>query len=122
MKWFISLWIWVSASAFAVEPQPSADAAPAPPADVRQPPAAAEPADSGRRILRGGRGFDKFDADQDGLLSREEAARSPRPGLRRNFGRIDADGDGQVSRPEHRAYARKRRALHQRRPGTPLPR
>lgn len=48
--------------------------------------------------------FDRWDANQDGKLSREEL---PEP-LRRNFERVDANGDGFLSREEDAAIRRNR--------------
>jgi Ca2+-binding EF-hand superfamily protein len=68
------------------------------------------------RKLRGGRGprqagerakfddyFHRADADGDGALSREEAAKSL-PGIARKFDRIDSDRDGRVSLEEAHAW------------------
>lgn len=48
--------------------------------------------------------FDRWDANQDGKLSREEL---PEP-LRRNFERVDTNGDGFLSREEDAAIRRNR--------------
>ncbi len=48
-------------------------------------------------------GFQRWDKDGDGRLTREEL---PEP-LRRNFDRVDADGDGFISRGEDAAFRRR---------------
>ena len=44
-------------------------------------------------------GFNKLDKNNDGYLSRLEAAKNPY--LRKNFKAIDKDGDGKLSRTEY---------------------
>jgi Ca2+-binding EF-hand superfamily protein len=80
------------------------------------------------RKLRGGRGprqagerakfdayFRRADADGDGALSREEAAKSL-PRIARKFDRIDSDRDGRVTLEEAHAWlAARRRASQSRR-------
>jgi acetyl esterase/lipase len=44
--------------------------------------------------------FDRWDADKDGRLVRDELP----DGVRGNFNRLDADGDGGISREEHDAF------------------
>ncbi len=44
-------------------------------------------------------GFNKLDRNNDGYLSRSEAAKNPY--LRKNFKAADKDGDGKLSRTEY---------------------
>lgn len=44
-------------------------------------------------------GFNKLDKNNDGYLSRTEAAKNPY--LRKNFKAADTDGDGKLSRTEY---------------------
>lgn len=44
-------------------------------------------------------GFNKLDTNNDGYLSRTEAAKNP--WLRKNFKAADTDGDGKLSRTEY---------------------
>jgi Ca2+-binding EF-hand superfamily protein len=68
----------------------------------------------GRRGADRGRGrfdelFRRADADGDGALSRDEAAKSL-PRVARKFDRIDADGDGRLTLEEMHAWLDARRA------------
>ena len=51
----------------------------------------------------GDRNFSAWDANRDGVLTRDEVP----PGPRRLFDRIDSDGDGRVTLEEHRAGGRR---------------
>ena len=51
-------------------------------------------------------GFNKLDANNDGYLSRTEAAKNPY--LVKNFKRADKNGDGKLSRTEYLAVMTKK--------------
>jgi len=58
--------------------------------------------------------FKKLDTNNDGFISREEAA--SRPGLTKNFDTIDTNKDGKLSIEEVTAYSQMRKSQHRRQP------
>jgi len=68
---------------------------------------------------RGDEMFKKADANGDGFLSADEAAKTS-PRMARNFKAMDANGDGKLSREEVDQYmASRRREMESRRGGAP---
>jgi len=61
--------------------------------------ALADDADNARRVEKA---FARLDTDNDGKISREEAARGRR--IAKHFDRIDADKDGFITRAELKAF------------------
>ncbi len=98
----------LGASAFAQAPStPSASPVPSSASATSAVPSST-PADKHQQRAAGK--FRKLDANNDGMLSRDEVA--ARPGLAKNFDTIDSNKDGKLSPDELRAYAQLRRSQH----------
>lgn len=91
------MWSSVAGTKSLVGPAPSARNGPLGPVDVTAPLEASEKTREQRRFLR-------YDADQNGAVSREEYLLS----RRKAYARLDLDGDGKLSFDEYAAKAVKK--------------